>query len=232
MILFFVLDSTSPPQKYELVQIPPSLMSHLVDSNNSTMNSRQIDPNPNILRVNCQLVKQPSAKMSTLSPSANTKTNSKSSPITTTLSYSTTHHYHPTSSSSSIDCNLDQIHMRLSPLGRILWVDTSRVTTAAATQTPTIVAAASTTTTAAAQSPTSSSSSQTSSPNKKLKTLGDDASTNTSSSGVNGILIDAKNNAIKNVKFIDYVHTNDLNHVHKHINDGKFIFTCFILFTF
>lgn len=132
----------------------------------------------------------------------------------------TNNHSPPTStptSTSAIDCNLDQIQTRMSTTGRLLWVDTSR-STSSSTTCPT-----STTTT--------SCSPQQISPNKKLKTLEDHSSGGSGASNMNGVggggvsgglLLDAKQ-GIKNVKLVDYVHTNDLNHVHKHISDGKYL---------
>lgn len=177
-----------------------------------------------ILRVNCQLVNNNKKQTNSgnTSPTTTTTTTSSRSPNRFPHSSPSHHHHHSSSSSSSVDCNLDQIITKLSPAGRILWIDTSRVTSANST--------AATATAATALSPNSLSSASLISPNKKLKS-DDSTSTPTTTTtptpnltapgGINGLLIDAKNQAIKNAKFIDYVHTNDIGHVNKHIIDGK-----------
>lgn len=48
---------------------------------------------------------------------------------------------------------------------------------------------------------------------------------NASFAGKGGLLIDIRNS--KNFNIVDYVHNNDLNHIHKHLTDGKlFNFFC------
>jgi hypothetical protein len=41
---------------------------------------------------------------------------------------------------------------------------------------------------------------------------------NASFAGKGGLLIDIRNS--KNFNIVDYVHNNDLNHIHKHLADG------------
>jgi hypothetical protein len=42
---------------------------------------------------------------------------------------------------------------------------------------------------------------------------------NSNYAGKGGLLLDIRNS--KNFNIVDYVHNNDLNHIHKHLADGK-----------
>lgn len=106
--------------------------------------------------------------------------------------------------SSSLDCNLDQILTKLTTNGKILWIDTNQFRNA---------------------NNSSSNELQLNNNNSSYKKL-------KNSSGVGepqgGLLLDIKN--LKSIKIFDYVHTNDLNHVHKHFSDGIAFFNIFYFY--